>query len=75
VNIYRREENVPFWTKINTEPLKLGNYQVPADAFIQDTTLQAYIDMAKGTKQADVKDMAKVFFLLKRYTAMSFHAL
>jgi fibronectin type 3 domain-containing protein len=65
VFIYRREEHVPFWTKLNETPIKKGIYQVPLSAYTGDTTLQAYIDMAKDATQADVKEMVKVFFLLK----------
>jgi fibronectin type 3 domain-containing protein len=64
VNIYRREEHIPFWTKINDTPILKGNYQVPDSAFLADTLLSDYIDVARETS-GNLEGMAKAFFLLE----------
>lgn len=65
VNLYRKENNVPYWSKLNETPIMKGDYQAPDSAFTLDTNLQQYIDVAEGTDPALLVGMAKMFFLLE----------
>ena len=65
VNIYRKENDIPIWVKLNEEPIVLGKYQIPDSAFVIDTDLQQYIDFATGAEPTGLEGMARAFFLLE----------
>lgn len=65
VMLYRREDEVPFWTPVVEKPIMKGNYIVPDSAFRADTSLTDYIELAKDMKSTDLQGMARAFFLLE----------
>jgi fibronectin type 3 domain-containing protein len=65
VNVYRRIEGNPIWEKLNVSPILKGKYIIPANAYKTDTTLQAYVNMAKDLTPENLIDFTKVFTLLK----------
>ena len=65
VNIYRREESLPFWELLNDAPYMRGNYVIPSYAYEQDSTLSTYELLARDIQPEEVEGMTKAFLLLK----------
>lgn len=48
VNLYRKESAEANWTKLNTTPLKKGNYTPTPEEFKQDKELKNYVDIVNS---------------------------
>ncbi len=48
VNLYRKEISESNWTKINSQPIKKGNYTPTADELKQDKELKSYMEMVSS---------------------------
>lgn len=72
VNIYRQEFGEITWLKLNSRPIIKGMYLPSESAYKADTTLKQYIEMARTLKPADLKEMTKVFVLVKSVQSESF---
>ncbi|MFT3738776.1 MAG: hypothetical protein QM786_08450 [Breznakibacter sp.] len=72
VNIYRQELGEITWKKLNENPIIKGKIEPSPSQYKADSTLRGYIDMAKDLKPADLKEMTKVFVLVKSVQSESF---
>jgi uncharacterized protein len=72
VNIYRQEPGEITWSKLNPKPIVKGTYQPSALEYKVDSTLKQYVELAKTIKPIDLKDMTKVFVLVKSVQSEGF---
>jgi hypothetical protein len=65
VNIYRISQTDGQRTKLNRQPVKKGNYQIPEHILAADTTLRNYVDMANEANPEDVKGFLSLLLIIK----------
>ncbi|MDR3133986.1 MAG: hypothetical protein LBU42_08220 [Prevotellaceae bacterium] len=67
VNIYRTSQTDTLRIKLNKSPIKKGDYQIPEQLFIADTTLERYVEMANNAKPEDIKGFLSLILIVKTF--------
>jgi hypothetical protein len=67
VNIYRTSSANTQRVKLNKSPVKKGDYQIPEQSLVADTTLQHYVEMANSASPEDVKGFVSLFLIVKTF--------
>jgi hypothetical protein len=65
VNIYRTSQIDGQRVRLNQQPVKKENYQIPEHVLAADTTLKNYVAMAKEAKPEDVKGFLSLLLIIK----------
>jgi hypothetical protein len=72
INIYRTSQADATRVKLNENPIKKGNYQLPAHLLATDTTLAHYVEIANKVKSQDVKGFLSLFLIVKTFESNEF---
>ena len=64
VNIYRKAENETEWKKINSSPVKKGDYSIPQNVIDNDKILKKLIDFANKVPHDKVKGIVRISMLI-----------
>jgi fibronectin type 3 domain-containing protein len=67
VNIYRTSQASAQRIKLNDKPVKKGDYPIPKQLFLTDTTLTRYVEMAEKAKPEEVKGLLSLFLIVKTF--------
>jgi hypothetical protein len=64
MNVYRRAESEPEWTKLNVAPIKKGDYLIPQNIIDKDKVLKRLIDFATKVPHEKIKGIVKITMLI-----------
>lgn len=64
MNVYRKATNENTWTKLNTTPIKKGDYKISQTEIDKNKTLKRLIDFANKTTHDKIKGIVKITMLL-----------